>query len=72
MPMPQFAANLSLLFADSPLLERFARAAQAGFSAVEVQFPYEAPAAQIRALLDENALRMACTTPARNSSSRPG
>ena len=56
--MPQFAANLSLLFADSPLLERFARAAQAGFSAVEVQFPYEAPAAQIRALLDENALRM--------------
>ncbi len=57
-PMPHFAANLSMLFADSPLLERFARAAKAGFSAVEVQFPYEATATQIRAQLDEHALRM--------------
>jgi hydroxypyruvate isomerase len=56
--MPHFAANLSLLFADVPLLQRFARAAKAGFQAVEVQFPYEAPAAQIRKLLDDNALRM--------------
>ena len=29
-----------MLFCDVPFLERFARAAQAGFTAVEFQFPY--------------------------------
>ncbi len=38
--MLQFAANLSLLFADRPFLDRFAAAAGAGFRAVEFQFPY--------------------------------
>ncbi len=38
--MPRFAANLSLLFTEVPFLDRFAAAAQAGFSAVEFQFPY--------------------------------
>jgi hydroxypyruvate isomerase len=38
--MPRFAANLSMLFADAPLLERFERAARAGFTAVELAFPY--------------------------------
>ena len=39
--MPKFAANLSMLFTEVPMLERFERAARAGFQAVEVQFPYE-------------------------------
>ena len=38
--MPRFAANLSLLFTEVPLLDRFAAARAAGFAAVEMQFPY--------------------------------
>jgi hydroxypyruvate isomerase len=50
--MPRFAANLSMLFTEQPFLARFGAAARAGFDAVECQFPYEAPAAEIRARLD--------------------
>lgn len=39
--MLQFSANLSMLFTEVPLLERFAFARQQGFAAVEIQFPYE-------------------------------
>lgn len=35
----RFAANLSLLFADLPFLDRFAAAAEAGFEAVEFWWP---------------------------------
>ncbi|MDW8336665.1 MAG: TIM barrel protein, partial [Tepidimonas sp.] len=49
--MPRFAANLSLLFTEWPLLERPAAAARAGFAAVEVQFPYEASVADWQAAL---------------------
>jgi hydroxypyruvate isomerase len=41
----KFSANLSMLFCERPLMERFAAAPAAGFDAVEVQFPYEADAA---------------------------
>jgi hydroxypyruvate isomerase len=50
--MPRFAANCSMLFAELPFPERFARAAAAGFGAVEFQFPYDWPAEQLRARLD--------------------
>jgi hydroxypyruvate isomerase len=56
--MLRFAANVSMLFAEAPFLERFALAARAGFAAVECQFPYEAPAAEIRARLDDLGLAM--------------
>jgi hydroxypyruvate isomerase len=56
--MPRFAANLSMLFVDAPLLDRFDRAAQAGFTAVELQFPYEAPAADVAARLKLAGLSM--------------
>jgi len=39
--MPRFSANLSMLFAELPFLERFEAAASAGFRAVEFAFPYE-------------------------------
>src|SRR5262249_38432470 len=39
--MPRFAANLAYLFTERPLLERFAAAAAAGFTAVELQLPYD-------------------------------
>jgi hydroxypyruvate isomerase len=56
--MPRFAANLSMLFCERPLAERFAAAAHAGFAAVEIQFPYELPAAQIASLLRDNGLQL--------------
>jgi hydroxypyruvate isomerase len=40
----QYSANISLLFREVPLLERFAAARAAGFAAVEIQIPYEHPA----------------------------
>jgi hydroxypyruvate isomerase len=56
--MPRFAANLSMLFTEVPLLDRFERAARAGFSTVEMQFPYEAPAAALRERLVANRQTM--------------
>src|SRR5205085_11985336 len=56
--MPRFAANLSMLFAERPLLERFSAAAAAGFAAVEIQVPYEVPASAMRAELERNRLTM--------------
>jgi hydroxypyruvate isomerase len=56
--MPRFAANLSTMFTDRPFLERFAAARQAGFEAVECQFPYEAEPADLKAELAAHALKM--------------
>lgn len=54
----KFDANLTLLFTEVPFLERFERAAAAGFSGVECLFPYEYDAGEIAALLKENGLQM--------------
>lgn len=56
--MPKFAANLSMLFTDVPLAQRFSRAKQAGFDAVECQFPYELPTVELKTLLDANGQTM--------------
>jgi hydroxypyruvate isomerase len=56
--MPRFAANLTMLFTEVPFLERFERAAQAGFEAVEFLFPYDFEASEIRARLDSNGLAL--------------
>lgn len=50
--MPRFAANLSTLFTELPFLDRFAAASDAGFEAVEFQYPYDYRARQIRERLD--------------------
>ena len=47
--MLKFSANISVLFRELPLLERFAAARESGFGAVEIQVPYEAPAAALAA-----------------------
>jgi hydroxypyruvate isomerase len=47
--MPRLAANLSTLFKERPFLDRFAAAAQAGFRAVEYQYPYDFPAPEVAA-----------------------
>ncbi|MGB7262323.1 MAG: TIM barrel protein [Albidovulum sp.] len=46
--MPRFCANLSWLFAELPFMERFRAAKAAGFDAVEVLFPYDCPAQDMR------------------------
>ena len=55
--MPRFAANLSMMFNEVPFLDRFDAAAKAGFKAVEFLFPYEYPAAELRARLDGAGLQ---------------
>lgn len=55
--MPRFSANLSMLFTEVPFLDRFARAAQAGFEAVEFMFPYAHSPQEIKAQLDATGLR---------------
>ena len=56
--MPRLAANLSMLFTEIPFLDRFDRAAKAGFEAVEFLFPYEWEPAEIRRRLDDNGLKL--------------
>ena len=56
--MPRFAANLTMLFNEVPFLDRFERAARAGFDAVEFLFPYAYPAAEIKARLDAHGLKL--------------
>ncbi|GHE21620.1 hydroxypyruvate isomerase [Halomonas urumqiensis] len=54
--MPKFAANLSMLFTEVDFLDRFKAAADAGFKGVEYLFPYDYPASDIKARLDEHGL----------------
>jgi hydroxypyruvate isomerase len=56
--MPRFAANLSMLFTELPFLDRFERAAKAGFQAVEFLFPYAFAAQDIKQRLDAHGLRL--------------
>ncbi len=56
--MPRLAANLSMMFNELPFLERFDAAARAGFKAVEFLFPYDHPAAEVRARLDGAGLEL--------------
>lgn len=39
--MPRFAANLTYLFTELPMPQRFAAAARAGFQGAEILFPYD-------------------------------
>jgi hydroxypyruvate isomerase len=56
--MPRFAANLSMLFTEVPFLDRFERAARAGFSEVEFLFPYAHSIAELKAVLAANKLKV--------------
>jgi hydroxypyruvate isomerase len=54
--MPKFAANLTMLFTEVDFLDRFAAAAEAGFTAVEYLFPYAFPADQLAERLGSHGL----------------
>ncbi len=56
--MPRLCANLSMMFNEVPFLDRFAAAADAGFEAAEFLFPYDHPAAEIRARLQSAGLNL--------------
>jgi hydroxypyruvate isomerase len=56
--MPQFAANLTMLFNEHPFLDRFEAAAKAGFKAVEFLFPYAYSVADLQKRLKDNGLKL--------------
>ena len=55
--MPKLDANLMFMFQEYDMLDRYDAAAKAGFSGVEMQFPYTAPAEQIVERLETNDLK---------------
>lgn len=56
--MVKIAANLTMLFTEYPELERFDRAAAAGFTAVEFLFPYSHAPEDVLAALERNKLEL--------------
>lgn len=55
--MPQFAANLSMLYPELDFLDRFEAAARDGFRAVEYLFPYAYDGRELKARLEANGLQ---------------
>lgn len=55
--MPQFAANLSMMYPELPFLDRFEAAAKDGFKAVEFLFPYAYTPEELAARLKANNLQ---------------
>ena len=56
--MPKIAANLTMLFTELPVIERFAAARAEGFTAVEYLFPYDENVDEIEAALEANDLQL--------------
>lgn len=61
--MPRFAANLTMLFTEVPMLDRPGLAAQAGFDGVEVLFPYDHAAEDWRTALAGMPVALVNTPP---------
>ncbi len=57
--MPQFAANLSMMYAERGFLDRFAAAAADGFRAVEYLFPYDFDRTELAQRLADHGLQQA-------------
>jgi hydroxypyruvate isomerase len=57
--MPRFAANLTTMYNEHPFLDRFAAATRDGFKGVEILFPYEHPARELRSRLEQHGLEQA-------------
>lgn len=56
--MGRLAVNLSMIFTEVPLIERFALAHAQGFEYVEIQFPYELSIADIQTQLEHYNLSL--------------
>jgi len=61
--MPKFAANLTMLFNEVPFLERFERAAAAGFRAVEFLFIHTVDAGAVERELERTGLELVLFDP---------
>jgi len=57
--MPRFSANISLLFTEVPVIERIAMAREAGFDAIEIQFPYSCNLNDFAAAMADSQLPLA-------------
>ncbi|MDP5308935.1 hydroxypyruvate isomerase family protein [Paracoccus spongiarum] len=70
--MPRFAANLTMLFTELPMLERFAAAADAGFTGAEILFPYDIAARDLsRAAISAGLQMVLINTPPPNWAGGP-
>jgi hydroxypyruvate isomerase len=56
--MLKFTANVSMLFTELELINRFKAAKQSGFTAVEIQFPYNLSAETLKNTLEEQQLKL--------------
>ncbi len=56
--MLRFAANISFLFKELPFLDRFAAAAEAGFTLVECHWPYDNSIDALRERLERSRLSL--------------
>ena len=56
--MPRFSANLGFLWTDRPLLDRTEAAADAGFKAIELHYPYDVPAADLKKAYLKRGLKL--------------
>lgn len=54
--MARFAANLTYLFTELPMPQRFIAAKKAGFDGVEILFPYDIPVKELTASLHQTGL----------------
>jgi hydroxypyruvate isomerase len=62
--MPRFAANLSMLWPELDVYDRFGAAATAGFSRVEILFVHALDQARVAGLLKEHGLELVLFDPA--------
>ena len=58
MTMLKFSANLGFLWPDRPLLERIDAAVKAGFKAIELHWPYDTPASEVRDRCERHGVRL--------------
>jgi 2-dehydrotetronate isomerase len=56
--LPRFSANLGLLWADRPLLQRIEAAALAGFRAIEMHWPYDVLPTEVAAVAQRHRLKI--------------
>jgi len=54
----RLSANLGFLWAELPLLQRIERAAEAGFKAIELHWPYDTDAQAVRQACERHALTL--------------
>jgi hydroxypyruvate isomerase len=54
----RFSANLGMMWAQLPLLDRIAAAAAAGFKAIELHWPYETSAKAVKAACERHQLQL--------------